>query len=165
MIKEIKALTFNTLIYGAGHILARIVTFLLLPLYTNVFNPNDYGVISLAYTFMGFMSVVLHYGLDAALLKRYVQSDVSEKTGYLSSAWFSFLVTSIGFGLLITLLRSWMGPIILGSTDNRLMILVGWIIAFDIMWSIPQLIFRAEEKPYIYTVSYTHLTLPTNREV
>ena len=88
MIKEIKALTFNTLIYGAGHILARIVTFLLLPLYTNVFNPNDYGVISLAYAFMGFMSVVLHYGLDAALLKRYVQSDVSEKTGYLTSAWF-----------------------------------------------------------------------------
>ena len=150
MIKEIKALTFNTLIYGAGHILARIVTFLLLPLYTNVFNPNDYGVISLAYTFMGFMSVVLHYGLDAALLKRYVQSDVSEKTGYLTSAWFSFLVTSIGFGLLITLLRSWLGPIILGSTDNRLMTLVGWIIALDIMWSIPQLIFRAEEKPYIY---------------
>ena len=150
MIKEIKALTFNTLIYGAGHILARIVTFLLLPLYTNVFNPNDYGVISLAYTFMGFMSVVLHYGLDAALLKRYVQSDVSEKTGYLTSAWFSFLVTSIGFGLLITLFRSWLGPTILGSTDNRLMTLVGWIIALDIMWSIPQLIFRAEEKPYIY---------------
>ena len=150
MIKEIKALTFNTLIYGAGHILARIVTFLLLPLYTNVFNPNDYGVISLAYAFMGFMSVVLHYGLDAALLKRYVQSDVSEKTGYLTSAWFSFLVTSIGFGLLITLLRSWLGPIILGSTDHRLMTLVGWIIALDIMWSIPQLIFRAEEKPYIY---------------
>ena len=150
MIKEIKVFTFNTLIYGAGHILARIVTFLLLPLYTNVFNPNDYGIISLAYTFMGFMSVVLHYGLDAALLKRYVQSDVSEKTGYLTSAWFSFLVTSIGFGLLITLFRSWMGPIIIGSTDNRLMTLVGWIIAFDIMWSIPQLIFRAEEKPYIY---------------
>ena len=150
MIKEIKALTFNTLIYGAGHILARIVTFLLLPLYTNVFNPNDYGVISLAYTFMGFMSVVLHYGLDAALLKRYVQSDVSEKTGYLTSAWFSFLVTSIGFGLLITLFQSWLGPTILGSTDNRLMTLVGWIIALDIMWSIPQLIFRAEEKPYIY---------------
>ena len=147
MIKEIKALTFNTLIYGAGHILARIVTFLLLPLYTNLFNPNDYGVISLAYTFMGFMSVVLHYGLDAALLKRYVQSDVSEKTAYLTSAWFSFLVTSIGFGLLITLLRSWLSPTILGSTDDRLMTLVGWIIALDIMWSIPQLIFRAEEKP------------------
>ncbi len=30
------------------------------------------------------------------------------------------------------------------------MTLVGWIIAMDVMWSIPQLIFRAEEKPYIY---------------
>jgi len=148
--KEIINLSKNTLIYGLGHILARIVTFLLLPLYTNVFTPDEYGIISLAYVIMGFMSVVMHYGLDAALMKRYVQSDLIKKTVYFSSAWVSFFVTSISFGLIITLLRKFISPILLGVNDDRLILLVGWIIALDVMWSIPQLIFRAEEKPLAY---------------
>jgi len=148
--KEIINLSKNTLIYGLGHILARIVTFLLLPLYTNVFTPDEYGIISLAYVIMGFMSVVMHYGLDAALMKRYVQSDLIEKTIYFSSAWVSFFVTSISFGLIITFLRKFISPVLLGVNDDRLILLVGWIIALDVMWSIPQLIFRAEEKPIAY---------------
>ena len=95
MQKEIISLSKNTLIYGLGHILARVVTFLLLPLYTNVFTPDEYGIISLAYVLMGFMSVVMHYGLDAALMKRYVQSDLAEKTIHFSSAWVSFFISSI----------------------------------------------------------------------
>ena len=150
MQKEIINLSKNTLIYGLGHVLARIVTFLLLPLYTNVFTPDEYGIISLAYVIMGFMTVVMHYGLDAALMKRYVQSDLIEKTVYFSSAWISFFVTSISFGLIITLLRKFISPILLGINDDRLILLVGWIIALDVMWSISQLIFRAEEKPFAY---------------
>ena len=150
MQKEIINLSKNTLIYGLGHILARIITFLLLPLYTNIFTPEEYGVISLAYVFMGFMSVVMHYGLDAALMKRYVESDLEQKTMHFSSAWISFLITSIGFAILITLFRKFLSPILLGTTDDRLVLLVGWIISFDVMWSIPQLIFRAEEKPFAY---------------
>ena len=150
MQKEIINLSKNTLIYGLGHVLARIVTFLLLPLYTNVFTPDEYGIISLAYVIMGFMTVVMHYGLDAALMKRYVQSDLIEKTVYFSSAWISFFVTSISFGLIITLLRKFISPILLGVNDDRLILLVGWIIALDVMWSISQLIFRAEEKPFAY---------------
>ena len=152
MQKEIISLSKNTLIYGVGHILARIVTFLLLPLYTNVFTPDEYGIISLAYVIMGFMSVVMHYGLDAALMKRYVQSDLIEKTVYFSSAWSSFFITSISFGLIIMFLRKLLSPILLGTNDDRLIVLVGWIIALDVMWSMPQLIFRAEEKPLAYII-------------
>ena len=152
MQKEILSLSKNTLIYGLGHILARAVTFLLLPLYTNIFTPDEYGIISLAYVIMGFMSVVMHYGLDAALMKRYIQSDLTEKTIYFSSAWVSFFITSILFGMIITLFRKFFSPILLGTNDDRLILLVGWIIALDVMWSIPQLIFRAEEKPFAYIV-------------
>ena len=33
---------------------------------------------------MGFMSVVMHYGLDAALMKRYIESDKKIKDGKLN---------------------------------------------------------------------------------
>ena len=152
MQKKITALSKNTLIYGLGHILARLVTFLLLPLYTNTFTPDQYGIISLAYVIMGFMSVVMHYGLDAVLMKRYIESDFKEKTVYFSSAWVSFFITSISFGVIISFLRKFLAPILLGTNDDRLILLVGWIIALDVMWSVPQLIFRAEEKSFIYII-------------
>ena len=152
MQKKITALSKNTLIYGLGHILARLGTFLLLPLYTNTFTPDQYGIISLAYVIMGFMSVVMHYGLDAVLMKRYIESDFKEKTVYFSSAWVSFFITSISFGVIISFLRKFLAPILLGTNDDRLILLVGWIIALDVMWSVPQLIFRAEEKSFIYII-------------
>ena len=39
---SIKTLGKQSLVYGIGHILARLVTFLLLPLYTNVFTTSEY---------------------------------------------------------------------------------------------------------------------------
>ena len=59
---SIKSLGKNSLIYGLGHILARLVTFFLLPLYTHVFTPKEYGVISLAYAFMCF--AMIFYSVD-----------------------------------------------------------------------------------------------------
>ena len=76
---SIKSLGKQSLIYGLGHVVARSVTFLLLPLYTNVFSLEDYGIISLIYAFLGFMNVILHYGLDASLLKYYIPAKSEEK--------------------------------------------------------------------------------------
>ena len=39
---SIKSLGKQSLIYGVGHVVARSVTFLLLPLYTNIFSLEDY---------------------------------------------------------------------------------------------------------------------------
>ena len=43
-----------------------------------------YLFLYLLYIFMGFMGVVLHYGLDVALMKQYVQTKNEEKTLFFS---------------------------------------------------------------------------------
>lgn len=150
MIAQIKSLSIQSLIYGAGHVLARLVTFLLLPLYTNVFSPADYGVVSLAYTFLGFMNVILHYGLDAALMKHYVPADDAGRKTYLTSAYASFLVTSVGVALIFTLVRGAVAEPILGGPYPKYLIYMAWIMALDILWSVPMLLLRSEEKPFWY---------------
>jgi len=147
---KIKALSWQTVVYGTGHILSRLVTFLLLPLYTNIFDAAEYGVISLAYTFMGFMGVILHYGLDAALLKRYVQADQAERPRYLTTAYCSFLITSLLSALSITALSIPLAPVLLGGPYARFLVLIAGILLFDILWSIPQLLLRAEQKPLVF---------------
>ncbi|MEE8340930.1 MAG: oligosaccharide flippase family protein, partial [Candidatus Neomarinimicrobiota bacterium] len=69
---SIRTLGKQSLIYGIGTILTRVVTFLLLPLYTNIFTPEEYGIISLAYAFTGFVMIVYRYGMDSALMKYYI---------------------------------------------------------------------------------------------
>lgn len=150
MFDQIKKLTGQTLIYGSGHILARLVTFLLLPLYTNVFTAEEYGVISLAYVFLGFMGVVLHYGLDLSLMKKYVLSEGDEQKSFLSTAYISLLCTSFVFAAIVSLSSEILSPIILAGHYPTLMIYIGWIIFCDVLWSVPQLIMRAEEKPTKY---------------
>ena len=150
MLQQIKTLSLQTLIYGSGHILARLVSFLLLPLYTNVFTARDYGVISLAYAFMGFMNVVLHYGLDAALMKRYVQAEVEGRTRYLATAYLSFVITTTAFALILLVFRQPVAPLLLGGDYPRFIIYVAGILFFDVLWSVPLLLLRSEEKPLAY---------------
>ena len=150
MLTQIKALSRQTLIYGAGHILTRAVTFLLLPLYTNVFTPYEYGVISLAYAFMGFMHVALLYGLDAALMKRYIQAPKEERSRYLATAYTSFLVTSVLFTGVFIGLRRALAPAILGGDYPLYMGYVAGILCLDVLWTIPLLLLRSEERPLSY---------------
>ena len=72
---SIRTLGKQSLIYGIGTILTRLVTFLLLPLYTNVFTPEEYGIVSLAYAFTGFVMIAYRYGMDSALMKYYIDAE------------------------------------------------------------------------------------------
>ena len=147
MLQQIRALSAQTLFYGLGHILARSITFLLLPLYTNVFSPAQYGVVSLAYAFMGFMAVALHYGLDAALMKRYIQADDAGKSDTLATAYLSFVVTSLLVAAALFLLRQQLAGPILGGPYGRYLAYIALILCFDVLWSVPQLLLRSENRP------------------
>ena len=147
MLQQIRALSAQTLFYGLGHILARSITFLLLPLYTNVFTPAQYGVVSLAYAFMGFMAVALHYGLDAALMKRYIQADDAGKSDTLATAYLSFVVTSLLVAAALFLLRQQLAGPILGGPYGRYLAYIALILCFDVLWSVPQLLLRSENRP------------------
>ena len=150
MRQQIKSLTRQSLIYGSGHILARSISFLLLPLYTNVFTARDYGVVSLAYAFMGFMNVVLHYGLDAALMKWYVPAGKQDRTRYLTTAYASYLVTTVSFIAIMVGLRHLLAPVLLGEDTPRFIIYMAGILACDILWYVPLLVLRSEERPVTY---------------
>ena len=103
---SLKTLGKDSLIYGFGHVISRLITFLLLPIYTHAFSAKEYGIISLAYAFMGFALVVYKYGMDTALMKFSVQSDHSDRKSYISSIYVLQLFTSLIFSEIIILFNS-----------------------------------------------------------
>ena len=81
---SIRSLGIQSLIYGVGHIMARLITFLLLPLYTHTFSNEEYGSLSLAYAFMGFALILYKYGMDTALMKYSVQEKGYQRTKFIT---------------------------------------------------------------------------------
>ena len=68
-----------SLIYGVGFLLLRGVSFLLLPLYTNLLNTETAGFIFIIYTLLAFLNPVYAFGMDSALLKFYNSKTYHQK--------------------------------------------------------------------------------------
>lgn len=63
---RLRQLGRDSLIYGLGAVVAKGVGFLLLPVFTRVFSPAEYGAIEMLSTIAGFLSAVLAMGMDSA---------------------------------------------------------------------------------------------------
>ena len=146
----LKTLGKDSIIYGFGHIASRMITFLLLPIYTHAFSTKEYGVISLIYTFIGFALVVYKYGTDTALMKFSVQSSGTKKISYISSTYILQILTSLAFSFLLYVFRQNISQPIFGINDANLMPIVVIVIFFDNLWSHHLMILRSENKPKSY---------------
>jgi O-antigen/teichoic acid export membrane protein len=148
---SLKSLGKESLIYGFGHVMARMVTFLLLPLYTHYFTPDQYGVISLSYAFTGFALIIYRYGMDTALMKYAVQEIGLEREKHITAVLISQLITSLIFSLLLYSLRKHIAPYAIGLDRPDWITFLSIILFLDSLWNLPLLILRSENKaiPFI----------------
>ena len=64
-----KSLFKQTLIYGIATVLPRMLSFLLVRLYTDYMPTNEYGKVSIIFSFMVFFNVVLSYGMETSFFR------------------------------------------------------------------------------------------------
>ena len=147
---SIKILGKESLIYGTGHVLARLITFFLLPIYTHVFSPEEYGVVSLAYAFMGFSMMFYRYGMDTALMKYSVQLNTDNRTAYISSIYVLQLFSSIIFSTILYLVSDYVAEPILGVGNPDWVVILAGVLMLDNLWNHHVLLLRAENKPGAY---------------
>lgn len=65
-VSRLRQLGKDSLVYGFGAILAKGVGFFLLPIYTRIFTPAEYGTIEMLSVIASFLGAVLVMGLDSA---------------------------------------------------------------------------------------------------
>jgi O-antigen/teichoic acid export membrane protein len=66
---EIKKLASETVLYGLGTILPRMLNFLLVPLQTRVFPKEDYASISELYGYAAFLNIIFLFGMETAFFR------------------------------------------------------------------------------------------------
>ena len=91
----LKKLVGQTAIYGLSSIVGRLLNFLLVPLYTGIFAPEEYGVLSELMVVVAFAMVVLTYGFETAFFHFTNKENDSEKV--LSTGFTSLLASSLLF--------------------------------------------------------------------
>jgi len=71
----------NALIYGIGNGLTKVLGLILLPFYTSVLAPSDYGVLASLTTFITLMITTVNVGLDGASMYYYYQIKEDKEKG------------------------------------------------------------------------------------
>jgi O-antigen/teichoic acid export membrane protein len=68
-VSRLRELLSDSLVYGLSSVVARFLNYLLVPLYTGVFSPAEYGVVGLIYGSIVFLNVIFTMGLESAYIR------------------------------------------------------------------------------------------------
>lgn len=88
MFKKIKGLAGDSLIYGLSGVLTRFISVFLIPIYTRIFAPSDYGVINLVNSTFLLIGILVVVGLDNAAATWYWQKEDDAERASTFSSWF-----------------------------------------------------------------------------
>jgi O-antigen/teichoic acid export membrane protein len=96
---EFKTLGKHTLVYGAGIIIGKAVSFIMLPIYTRYLTPADYGVLELLIITIDVFSMVTGMGLTATIFRYYAKyENQEEKNHIISTALIMMFIASLTIG-------------------------------------------------------------------
>ena len=100
MTSEYRTIARHTFVYGAGIIAAKMVSLIMLPVYTHYLSPSDFGVLELLETTVDVIGMLAGMGLAASAFKHYPELESEkERRGFVSS----LLIGSAAVALLVSL--------------------------------------------------------------
>jgi len=153
MFDKLKELTKDTAIYGISTMVGRFLNFILVPLYTNIFQPADYGIVQLIYAYMAILNIVFIYGLDSAYLKFASFKDIGDEKDNFSTPYISVFGTSLLISFLIIINSGAIGASLrIPSEYNYLIYLAAAILFLDANVVIPFLKLRLDRKAKIFSL-------------
>ena len=124
------------------------LSFLLVPLYTEVLPTRDYGEVTVIFAWFAFFNVVLAYGMETAFFRFYNQE--SRKEQVVSTSLISLLGTTLLFVAAGFMIKESLAEFL--NIDPRYIEYVILILGLDALAVIPFAWLRAREKPRRYAI-------------
>ena len=151
--RKLKELFSDTLIYGISSVFARFINYLLVPLYTGIFNPDAYGIVGLVYAAIALLNVLFTVGMESSYL-RYAKDRENAKS-YFKTIQVFLLGTSLVFALLIWLMGPFIIPQLGLETGDPIFLMMLGILVFDTLSVVPFAELRLIRKPILFAVLKT----------
>ncbi|HLO90756.1 MAG TPA: polysaccharide biosynthesis C-terminal domain-containing protein [Lentimicrobium sp.] len=139
-----KKLAGQTAVYGLPTIVGRLLNYLLVPLYTRVFLPAEYGVVTEMYAYVSFLFVILTYGMETAYFR--FSTSLTDRSRVFSTSIISLLFTSTFFVLIIFMFSDNIALLMGYSEHPEYIKWFSLILAADALCSIPYAYLRLNNK-------------------
>lgn len=139
-----KSLFKQTTIYGLATVVPRMFSFILLPLYVSYLNTaSDYGEITVIFSYLVFMNVILSYGMETSFFRFY--SSEEKKQTVIQTSTISIFWSSVGFLILALLTQNTIANLI--KVDIEYITYIIWILFLDALVVIPFSKLRIKQRP------------------
>ncbi len=93
----------DVIIYGLGDIVLKATAFFTLPIYTRLFSPEDYGILSTILTTVGLIFTVVSLGAESTYTRYYFEAKTQRDRQVVTSTWFGFLAIWTGGWMILCL--------------------------------------------------------------
>lgn len=163
-----KRLLLNSIIYATSGVLLKCFSFFLLPLYTAYLTTEDYGITSIATTFVNTMSFVVAFSLFSAIMRFYVdlKDDKEKLRRFYGTVSLFVIVSSVLFSGVLTLCRDTLSQYVFSGVDYYPIIMVSLIsLVFFCQQTIYENILRSQQKALmssILNIIFFFITLTLN---
>lgn len=144
-----KSLFKQTAIYGLATVLPRMFSIILVPLYTDpkVLNVEEYGEVSIIFSWLVFFNVILSYGMETSFFRFFSKED---NKNVVSTTTISLFWSSIAFFIVAFLGRNYLAKA--SNIDVEYIVYTIWILVLDALVIIPFSKLRAEKRPMFYAL-------------
>ncbi|WP_426058208.1 polysaccharide biosynthesis C-terminal domain-containing protein [Hymenobacter sp. B1770] len=142
----VKKLASQTAVYGISSIVGRVLTYLLVPVYTGYFAAAEYGIVTALYAYVSFLNVVFTYGMETTFFRFANQAGVDRQELY-GRVMSLLLVSSVGLtAVLVLLAEPLLGLLDIPAGHERYAVWVALILGLDALAAIPFARLRLENK-------------------
>lgn len=153
MIDKVKTLGKETLIYGTSTIVARLLNFFLVPLYTYFLAPQDYGIIAAVFAFMALTNILYQYGMDQAYLRFAKENETKE---LFATPLIAVFTSGVFISLILWFLSAPLAELLgIGAKYNYLIKLACFVMALDALNIVPFAKLRFDHKPWHFMLIRT----------
>ncbi|MCI2082765.1 MAG: oligosaccharide flippase family protein [Bacteroidales bacterium] len=130
MSHPLKQLAGETAIYGLSTILARIINFFLVPLYTRILTRSNYGVVTEFMAYIAVLQVILTLGLETGCFN-FASKDNIDKKKVFSNAFFTVFGVSALFCCMMIIFATPISNALGYAGYSNCMIYIGGILLMD----------------------------------
>ena len=145
----------DALIYGFGIVMRRAATLIMLPIYTRLLTPSDYGLLQMLDITLDVASILMSAGMTAGVMRFYFKAttDRARHEVIVTAALLVLAMNVIG-GICLALGAGLVHDHVLGGAGTITMVYVAAAnFALNEMLTVPMLLMQVEGRPTLFSVT------------
>lgn len=157
MLDKLKKVGQQTVIYGLGNILGKMLGFLLIPLYITKIPISDFGILSIFEIIILFLSTLFSYGIASAHQRYfYIEKDNKSYGTYLFNNFFGNAVLVLVSISPFLLFPGFFASLLVGNSSQYLNLqVVMCIILTEVLYNVSLQVLQFESKPFQFLLYNT----------